>query len=430
LPKLGSKSLGNVARHLGIRNSSRHRAAGDCETTARVLIQFLRTLEEEFEITEVGELLSFQFTPVSRYNPPPHRIRKLKPKLSELPPVPGIYRFHDRNGRIIYVGKAKSLKDRVNSYFYSSGGTTRKVAELVRAIHDVTHETTETELSALLLESKEIKRLQPRFNTELKRYRKYPFLWIDRRNAFPTLGWTYEVEDDGAEYFGPFTSRRVVEATLDIINKLFLLRECGGNIHPDSGNSPCLYHGMNRCGAPCAEEQTPEEYSAEVKRVIQFLQGKHGDVLESLTCLMEKRSRELRFEAAAEIRDRLRMLRRVIRQQEIMAHSIREQNLLILTPALRTRVEVHLVKGGRVVWRDMIDQVRPKISAIMKQVERFFTNEQRELFHHTIEDINEMRIIATYCLSHREESVLLSINNGQPLSRDAVAEAIETVGRN
>jgi DNA polymerase III subunit epsilon len=431
LPNLARRSLGSIAAHLGIHNPRKHRAANDAVATAQVLIHFLRVMQEEFEITEVAELLSFQNRPVFRVSGVPKHVARVKPYLDALPSSPGVYSMHDRQGYIIYVGKAKDLRDRVFSYFTFNVGHTEKVQRLVKAVYSITWKETETELSALLAESRAIKQHQPRFNSMLKSYRKYPFIRIDARDEFPTIAWSYDIADDGAEYFGPFSSRFAVERVLDTIAKTFQIRECTGRLRPSLEESPCLYHDIHRCAAPCALLQSRDEYLQEVRTVVDFLRGRLHHIQDAMRARMELLSERLDFEAAAVIRDRLAAVERIVRQQQVMVRSIREQDLVIITLARRTNVEVHLIRSGMLARQLTIDQKSVARAQLREQLEQVFFTRQTELFQGRKEDIDEMRIIASWCLRRSDDSVVVEVEQTPELDAlcTVVIENIRAAGR-
>jgi DNA polymerase III subunit epsilon len=407
LPKRTKANLGNLARSMGVSVSNRHRAAGDAEATAKILLRFLEVLRDEFNFNESGEILTFQNKPVYRITSPPKNVLKLRDRLAELPHSSGVYFFHDKFGNVIYIGKAKNLRDRVNSYFYHNIGHTEKVKKLVHAVRSITWQTTETELSALLLESRSIKQHQPRFNTLLKGYRKYPFIKIDTANEYPRILWSYEMEDDGADYYGPFSSRFAVEDAIDSINKLFRLRECDGNIHPDADSSACLYYDIKRCSAPCADLISNNEYLQEVNSLRMFLNGNHEQMLGVFKERMEQKSQQLQFEEAAVLRDRMAALERIIRQQKVMARSVQKQNLVIVTLARGSNVELHVIKSGMLAFQMLVDQKKVNRTQIANSLETVLYSKQAEIFGNAKEDINEMRIIASWCLTRRDDSTVV-----------------------
>lgn len=415
IPEKSRKSLGALAAHYHIRIRNRHRAEGDAEATAQVFLRFLQLLEEEFDTHETAELLSFQHRQIYRITGAPKYFTRLQENLSDLPHSAGVYFFHDKRGNVLYIGKARDLKERVSSYFYHNIGHTEKIRRLVRGVHGITWKPLETELSALLTESRLIKQHQPQYNTQLKRYRKYPFIRIDAADDWPTIGWCYDLADDGAEYFGPFRSRFAVEDALDSINKLFLLRECAGSIRPSPDGVPCLYHDIKRCGAPCATMMSREEYQREVDEVVLFLQGEQDGVLDRLRGRMHRRAEDMDFEGAALLRDRIAAVERIIRQQRLMVQSVRKQNIIIVTLARRRNVEIHFIRMGMLAAQTLVDQKQLPLKDLRALSEDIYFSRQEVLFAGGVEDIDEMRIIASWCLTRREESTVVEVNDGEDL---------------
>ncbi|MFA6233827.1 MAG: DEDD exonuclease domain-containing protein, partial [Bacteroidota bacterium] len=378
IPQKSRTSLGVLAAHFNIRIKNRHRAMGDAEATTLLFLKFLQILEEEFDVHETGELLSFQNRQIYRITGAPKYFTRLQENLAELPHRPGVYFFHDKRGDVLYIGKAKDLKERVSSYFYHNIGHTEKIRRLVRAVHGITWKPMETELSALLAESRFIKQHQPPYNTQLKRYRKYPFIRIDMADDWPTIGWCYDLVDDGADYFGPFRSRFAVEDALDSINKLFMLRECDGAIRPSADAAPCLYHEIKRCGAPCAKLMSGDEYQREVDDIVLFLQGEQDGVLDRLRGRMHRRAENLDFEGAAVLRDRLASVERIILQQQLMVHSVRKQNIIIVTLARRSNVEIHFIKAGMLAAQTLVDQRNLPVRELFTTIEDIYFSRQEE----------------------------------------------------
>src|SRR5690606_5315296 len=208
LSALPSKGLSGLTQHFGIEVNGRHRALGDAEATAQLLLLFVERLRTEFGAETVDDLLGFQR---KRYRDtrrePAHLAHIREAVLPLLPDRPGVYSMRDRRGRVIYVGKAKSLRNRVRSYFAAVDNHPPKTRKLVRDVRDVTWEETGTELAALLEESRRIKQLLPVYNHAQRRYRDYPFLRLDTTHPYPTLSWTPRIQTDGAEYYGPLGRR-------------------------------------------------------------------------------------------------------------------------------------------------------------------------------------------------------------------------------
>ena len=196
-------------------------------------------------------------------------------RLPLLPDRPGVYFMRDGKGKVIYIGKAKSLKSRVRSYFTGVENHPPKTKKLLRDVRDVTWRETGTELSALLEESRLIKTYLPVYNRALRRYRDYPFLRLDTQHAFPTISWTPRIAHDGAEYYGPLARRGQADELVELIGRMFGLRECDDPVF--RLGRPCLYHQMGRCSAPCVGDDGT--YAEQVERVRAFLTGQNGDAL-------------------------------------------------------------------------------------------------------------------------------------------------------
>ncbi len=251
LPSLPSKGLSGLTQHFGIQVNGRHRALGDAAATGELLGILLDRLRIEFGVETLDDLLGFQRKRyVETRREATHIARIRSERLPSLPDRPGVYFMRDGKGKVIYIGKAKSLKSRVRSYFTGVENHPPKTKKLLRDVRDVTWRETGTELSALLEESRLIKTYLPVYNRALRRYRDYPFLRLDTRHAYPTLSWTPRIAHDGAEYYGPMGRRGQAEELVELISRMFGLRECDDAVF--NLGRPCLYHQMGRCSAPCA----------------------------------------------------------------------------------------------------------------------------------------------------------------------------------
>lgn len=348
LPTLKRRSLKHVCDHYGIRIKSRHRAMGDAEATAMVLLRFLDMAENECEIFELDELLKLQYRRTNGRTVVPKKQLKLRDKVREFPERPGVYVMHDRAGEVLYVGKAKNLRDRVSTYFTASHqDSAKKLARLMKAVKEIHYEETGSELSALLLESRKIKELKPRFNSLEKRYKGYTFLKFDVQHDFPRLTATREPASDGADYYGPFRSRESVEALIDVVNRSFMLRECGDEFKVAKGFKPCFYHEIKRCNAPCAMLESKEEYRTEVERLRQFLSSSEEGILQLVEKMMFEAAERLDFEEAQFLKIRLFELRRIIGTGERSIASVNTNDFVIMTRSNDDAVEVYFVRFGR-----------------------------------------------------------------------------------
>lgn len=239
---------------------------------------------------------------------------KLHGKVKDMPTLPGVYLYKDKSGRIIYVGKAKQLKNRVASYFRDLAAHSPKTRAMLAQAHDLDILVTETEKEALLLEASLIKKHKPRYNIVLRDDKQYILFKLDKRSAYPRLTLTRRVNRDGALYFGPFTSAHAARQASKAIHRVFPLRICTDRT---MGNRvrPCLYHQIGQCLAPCVLEVPQQEYAALVKRVEMLLTGRSSELVSILKEEMLAASEALEFERAAVLRDRIRSVERTVEQQ-------------------------------------------------------------------------------------------------------------------
>jgi excinuclease ABC subunit C len=244
----------------------------------------------------------------------------IKERLSELPTSPGCYLHKDAAGRILYIGKAKSLRNRVRSYFQSSRGHDLKTRELVSRIADFDFIVTDTEAEALILESNLIKKHRPRYNIQLKDDKQYPHIKITNE-PYPRAVLVRRIVRDGASYYGPFLPASLAYQTLELINKYFMLRTCQIDIDGKL-DRPCLEYHIKRCLGPCVRGLcSRDEYTEAVSDVKALLAGKADDLVASLHERMNRASEEMRFEQAAKYRDQMRTIDRLHEQQKMMVVS-------------------------------------------------------------------------------------------------------------
>jgi excinuclease ABC subunit C len=258
---------------------------------------------------------------------------KIQSVLNSLPHRPGIYLMKDAEGTILYVGKAISLHNRVRSYFQESTDLSPKNRSMVAKIDDIEFLVVKNEVEALVLESNYIKQYRPKYNVLMRDDKNYPYIKIAVTEDFPRIYRVRSFQRDGNRYFGPYTNSGAVDATLDLLNKLFAYRTCRYDASnwapPGDGKSaegwkqklltrPCTQYYIHRCIAPCVAYCTREEYDAIIKQVILFLEGKHDEVLEDLQDRMERAADNLQFEEAARIRDRIKAVERVLEKQRII----------------------------------------------------------------------------------------------------------------
>lgn len=277
---------------------------------------------------------------------------KLEEKIRMLPDSPGCYLMKNREGTIIYVGKAVNLKNRVRSYFRDTVHTP-KVDAMVAHIDDFEILLCETNLEALILECNLIKLHKPYYNILLKDDKHYPYLKADMRQPFPRLELCRKLEQDGARYFGPYIGAGAVRQVMEAVRDVFPLRTCRQALPPKTEKRPCVNYDIGRCMAPCAGKCTEEQYRAMMEGVLRFLNGDYESVIRSLRKDMEEAAAAMRYEKAARIRDKIKDVEGMMERQIALRTDRSEQDLIaIAQDGLDAMIQVLYIRGGRMIGGD------------------------------------------------------------------------------
>lgn len=272
---------------------------------------------------------------------------KLALKISMLPEDPGVYVMLDADGNVIYVGKAKVLKNRVKQYFYSNKKP-EKVAAMVSNIADFYYIITTSEIDALSLENNLIKKYKPHYNILLKDDKTYPYIKVNLKDKFPAFSVTRKIRRDGAKYFGPFMGGVNAKDTLEIINTAFTVRTCDVKIDPDKPRKECLEYHIGRCLAPCAGLVDEKTYSERVRGAVDFLSGADEDVEKLLTEKMTKFAGLEEFELALSYRDKLKMLEKIKLKRITALNKFVDMDIIgVADNGLYAAVNALFVRGGR-----------------------------------------------------------------------------------
>jgi len=276
-------------------------------------------------------------------------------KLKLVPELPGVYQMINDQGTVIYVGKARSLRNRLRSYFQSSHQNA-KVRAMVEKIADFEYIITDTEREALVLESNMIKELRPHYNIRIKDDKHYPYLRLSTQESFSRLDIVRKVEKDKARYFGPYPSAGSVRELLKWLKRLFPLRNCNRDVaYGKADGRPCLNYHLKQCLGPCTGDVPVSDYKVVVRELELLLEGKHEQLLKNLQEQMEAAAEELQFERAAVLRDRLRGIENVLEKQKFDAAKLEERDVIGMARSLEEAcVMVFHMREGKVVGRDSV----------------------------------------------------------------------------
>lgn len=271
-----------------------------------------------------------------------------KAKIKDVPNDPGVYMMLSDSGEIIYVGKAKNLKNRLRSYFFNLSNRTAKVMAMLEHVADFRYIICASEVDALLTENNLIKKYSPRYNILLKDDKAYPFLRIDMKEPYPTIKLVRKLENDGAKYFGPYMQSVNIRDIFDLIHTAFPIRDCKRDLSKPS--RPCLNAHLDRCIAPCTGKVSEKEYKAEMQKVIDFLKGNDREVERVLTDKMKKFAAEENFEVALNYRNKLQLLDKLVQKQ--VSSLPKDFNLDIFafeTNGIVSAINMLVVRGGKLV---------------------------------------------------------------------------------
>ncbi|CEO31616.1 excinuclease ABC subunit UvrC [Paraclostridium sordellii] len=302
----------------------------------------------------------------------------IQEQLKKLPSEPGVYLMKDENDKVIYVGKAVSLKNRVRQYFQSSKNHTSKVKSMVKNIYKFEYIITDSELEALILECSLIKEYRPKYNVLLRDDKTYPYIKVTVNEDFPRVLKVRQVIKDKAKYFGPYTNTTAVNDTLEIIRNIYPIRTCNIDIERAIKNKvrPCLNKHIKKCVGPCTGEVSKEKYSKMIEEIILFLSGKEEHLIDLLKEKMNKCAMEFNFEDAAMYRDKIKSLEEMTQKQKIDSiTSDLNQDIIAMARAHdEACVQVFFIRNGKIVGREhyilegVMDSTRESIlSSFVKQ---------------------------------------------------------------
>ncbi len=278
----------------------------------------------------------------------------IEDELKKLPPQPGVYIMRSARDEILYVGKAVNLHNRVRSYFRRIVGRGPQIAKMVEQIDHFEYIVTDSELEALVLENNLIKEHKPRYNTLLKDDKTYPYVKVTVTEAFPRVLFSRRMARDGNRYYGPFSSSTAVKDTIDLMHRLYHIRNCSRKLPQDIGKErPCLYHHINQCDAPCMGYISAEDYRKQVGKVLSFLDGNYREVTKELESRMQAASDALEFEKAIEYRELLKSVQQVEERQKITSQSMDDRDIIAVSREEGDAVvQVFFIRDGKMIGRE------------------------------------------------------------------------------
>ncbi len=357
----------------------------------------------------------------------------IKQKLKTLPDKPGVYMMMDEREKIIYVGKAISLKNRVRQYFQSSKNQSSKVRAMVSNISTFEYIVTDTELEALILECNLIKENRPKYNVLLRDDKTYPYIKITLNEEYPRLIKTRKVIKDKAKYFGPYTNIGALNETIDVIQSIYPIRTCSKNIERMIKNNerPCLNYHIKKCIGPCTDKVDKEEYMNMINEIIMFLDGKEEELIYNIEEKMKKAADIMDFEKAAKYRDQVIALNNIIEKQKIVSINEQDQDIIAMAQGENDSwVQVFFTRKGKLVKRehfilkDTKDNSKEEIiSSFLKQFYSRSTFIAKEILIE--ENIEDIQVLEEWLSKKRGNKVTVRVPQ-----RGSKKEILEMVKKN
>jgi excinuclease ABC subunit C len=277
---------------------------------------------------------------------------KIQSILNTLPAKPGCYLMKDSTGRVIYVGKAINLRNRVRSYFHAGSEIYPKTQQMVRKIVDIEWIVVDSELEALILEMNLIKKHRPHYNVRLKDDKRYPYVRVHWADPFPKVTVTRQMMQDGSRFYGPYTSVWAVHQTLDVLRRIFPYLTCDRIITGEDERA-CLYYDIKLCNAPCIGAVSQAQYRQMIDDLCHFLMGRTEPIVSRLQAEMEKAAEELRFERAAALRDQIRAIESVVERQKVISSEYIDSDVIAMARANGDAcVQIFFIRGGKLIGRE------------------------------------------------------------------------------
>lgn len=423
-------SLDKIAKALGLAPRKLHRALEDAELTSHCALLLLEIARDQ-GISSVDELRTGVPRVPTRPRDGVGRARALidREHLDGIPRSPGVYIMRDGADRIIYIGKAKNLRDRVASYYAEPLGYTRKMDGLAEAIATINVEQTGTELEALLLEAQLIRRYQPRYNSALKAHENYPYIRVTMSSPWPRICLARKPADNGDRYFGPYRNGNSARRAVALLNSVMPLRTCTRTFKtPASFGSPCLQLDLGQCLGPCVGRANRGTYLAAIEAALRFLDGDDDALIAELHSQLESAAERQDFERARQIRNGINTLQAVATAGRRRTSEAYRSHLVVIMPSHDERsVNVSIVAGGR-IWATIHAARSDKAETLAQQLARSY---ERLLEHgaFTIDctTIDDTAVITRWLEQHDGHPCILAKPLQQEWDWTDVASTAQTI---
>lgn len=426
LPKSVKKNLGELANYFDITVINRHRASGDAIATAHVLNELLELAEQEHGISNVTELIKFQNKQIRNFRASATIKKKFENILDELPETPGVFTFLDEHSTPLYIGRAKSLKDKVVRFFNHEIMLSKKLSEMIRDADDLLWEETNSALSAITLEHTMIPQLSPPYNTATKIVSNNPYIKLTKNNRFPYIEICFNIKNDEAEYYGPFKNVITAQQLITMIENKTKIRKCDDKLNPSPENKPCYFYYQNRCDAPCNKNITSEEYAKEVEKAHELLVTNFGSPIKQLERQLDLFNENFDKTKTNNLKEQLNLLKQNFENRFTPFLKSNNTDSVLLYPISEREktLELFLIKKGKVIYNQVIGR-RAELKEFINLISNEFYNGSINEEKLTKSDNKTLRLIQLYM--HRHQGLGKLINKGNKSKTEFLDEVITSI---
>ncbi len=416
LPTLRRSGIDALAAEFGIPVADRHRALGDARVTAEIFFHLVEKLKVH-GILRLDEALDFQN---QARDGRPFICLLPRSKIDSLPMAPGIYRFFAEDGKLLYVGKAKNLRERVWSYTTNSASHGNKTLDLIRHARDVRVEVLGSELEAALEEASAIRAEKPPYNLLGKHLPQIAFIRLGLTDEFPRLSITKRLTTGRSRFAGPFRNRKEADRTLTLMTKLFRLRTCPGKLAPDAQFTPCFQGQIGSCSEPCAAHVSAAQYADQVAQYLEVLDGRADDLEARMARRRDEQANAAQFENASRTQREIQLLRRMARRQAKLGWIVRQRNFLVLQRAIdQPLVLAYAVINGLLAVRArVIDE--SQVTALADEIRRRMEQPRGEV--RVDEVVDGTTILAAWLRDRQEDEGNVFAIEGETIAEESLIE--------
>ncbi|MTI48688.1 MAG: DNA helicase UvrC [Firmicutes bacterium] len=353
------------------------------------------------------------------------KILELKEKAKSLPNKPGVYFMKDFMDNIIYIGKSKNLRNRVSSYFINNSSISNKVKEMIGNIENFEYFLTDTEVEALLLESKLIKEKQPMYNRQLKNTRRYVYISISVHEEYPRIKVVYEKEDKNYMYFGPYPSLSSAERAIELIKGYYPIIQCN---NPHNKKEVCLNYHLKKCCGACQRKISISEYNRLIENIIELLKGNRDDVIKIIEENMISASKDLNFAKAAVYRDQIAGTKAILNMEKIIDNTRKGEILLSFEAIEKNKVKCFFIQGNIIINKLLLSWESSNTEDIINEVKNFINCSKRVLEINSKiknkvidrDNIDNILIVASYLKGNNPFMGSIPIDNNKINNREEI----------